>query len=157
MISFGSFCSFLGDLPLEESLSTSISVETDLVKGTCSLSSATRNDLAAGLVDGYVSAMTCARISGVRRLRREEMDRRARRENLASNNVTAFSSNGKLLLISAIHLKSALQKNGDMRCLRTSNSLSNRINLHSSILLTIHLSMSIHHHITICIFRRRSR
>jgi uncharacterized membrane protein len=46
--------------------------------------------------------MTCARISGVRRLRIAEMDRRARRENLASNIVTARSNNGKLLLISVI-------------------------------------------------------
>jgi hypothetical protein len=46
--------------------------------------------------------MTCARISGVRRLRIEEIDRRARRENLASNNVTARSSNGKLLLMSVM-------------------------------------------------------
>ena len=46
--------------------------------------------------------MTCARMSGVRRLRIEEMDRRARRENLASNNVTARSSKGKLLLMSVM-------------------------------------------------------
>lgn len=58
------------------------------------------NDLAAGLVDGYVSVMTCAKMSGVRCLRMEEIDRRARRENLASNNVTALSNNGKLPLIS---------------------------------------------------------
>jgi hypothetical protein len=49
--------------------------------------------------------MTRARISGVRRLRIEEMDRRARSENLASNNVTARSSNGKLLFMSGMRYK----------------------------------------------------
>jgi len=65
-----------------------------------SLSRATSSEIAAGLVDGYVSVMTCAKMSGVRRLRMEEIDRRARRENLASNKVTARSSKGKLLLMS---------------------------------------------------------
>jgi len=64
----------------------------------------TSKDFATGLVEGYVSVMTWAKISGVRRLRMEEIDRRARRENLASNKVTARSSNGKLLLISVIRI-----------------------------------------------------
>ena len=80
-----------------------------------SLSIATSKDLAAGLVDGYVSVMTCARISGVRRLRIEEIDRRARREYLASNNVTARSSNGKLLLMSMMKAEyQCLEANGEM-------------------------------------------
>lgn len=82
------------------STSKSISFDAGLLKEDCSLSTAISKDFAAGLVDGYVSVMTCARMSGVRRLRMEEIDRRARRENLASNSVTALSNNGKLLLIS---------------------------------------------------------
>lgn len=96
MISFGSL--FPGfNL---ESLSISISLDKGFPNVACSLSRAISKDFAAGLVEGYVSVMTCARISGVRRLRMEEMDRRARRENRASNNVTARSNSGKLLLIS---------------------------------------------------------
>lgn len=95
-----SFCSFLALFFDSESIS--ISDEAGFVNVAFSLSMATNSDFAAGLVDGYVSVMTCARISGVRRLRIEEIDRRARRENLASNRVTARSSKGKLLLISAM-------------------------------------------------------
>lgn len=47
-----------------------------------------------------VSAITWARISGVRRFRREEMDLKALNENLASNRATARSRRAKLLLIS---------------------------------------------------------
>lgn len=95
-----SLASFFGLLDAFDSPSISISVETGFVNEACSRSTATSRDFAAGLVDGYVSVITCARISGVRRLRMEEIDRSARRENLASNNVTARSSKGKLLLIS---------------------------------------------------------
>ena len=65
-----------------------------------SRSIATNKDLADGLDDGYVSVITLARMSGVRRLRMEDIDRRALSVNLASKRVTARSSNGKLLLIS---------------------------------------------------------
>lgn len=51
-------------------------------------------------VAGKVSTMTWAMISGVRRLRMMEIDRRARRENLASKRATARSNRAKLLLIS---------------------------------------------------------
>ena len=96
MISLGSF--FPGfDF---DSISDYISVGTGFPNIACSLSRAMSKDFASGLVDGYVSVMTCARTSGVRRLRMEEIDRSARRVNLASNNVTALSNNGKLLLIS---------------------------------------------------------
>jgi len=90
--------SFFVDLTLL-SLSISISFEV-LLNTACSLSRLTRRDFAAGLEAGYVSVMTWARISGVRRLRMEEIDRKALNENLASNSVTARSNNGKLLLIS---------------------------------------------------------
>jgi hypothetical protein len=65
-----------------------------------SLSIATNRDLAEGLVDGYVSVITLVRMSGVRRLRMDEIERRALSVNRASNKVTARSSNGKLLLMS---------------------------------------------------------
>ena len=97
IISLGSF---FGDFDFA-SVSTSISVDAGFSKVAFFLSRASRKDVADGLVDGYVSVMTCAKISGVRRLRIEEIDRRARRENLASKSVTARSSKGKLLLISA--------------------------------------------------------
>jgi hypothetical protein len=97
MISLGSF---FGDFDLN-SVSISISVEAGFPNVAFSLSTASSKDFADGLVDGYVSVITWAKISGVRRFRIEEIDRRARRENLASNNVTARSNKGKLLLISA--------------------------------------------------------
>jgi hypothetical protein len=56
--------------------------------------------LAVGLDAGYVSVMTCAKMSGLNRLRIEEMDLRARRENRASKRVTARSNSAKLLLMS---------------------------------------------------------
>ena len=99
MMSLGSF---FPPLVAFDSPSMSMSDELGLLKVACSLSNATKKDLAAGLVDGYVSVMTWDKISGGRRLRMEEMDRRARRENLASNRVTARSSNGKLILISVM-------------------------------------------------------
>lgn len=52
-------------------------------------------------VAGKASEMTCAMISGVKRLRMMEIDRKARRENLASKSETARSIKAKLLLISA--------------------------------------------------------
>ena len=96
-----SLCSFFPGFDLD-SPSSSISVDVGFPNVACSLSRAMSKDFAAGLVDGYVSVMTCARISGVRRLRVDEIDRRARRVNLASNSVTALSNNGKLLLISVM-------------------------------------------------------
>ena len=105
MISLGSFFPFL----VFDSISISISLETGFPNVIFSLSSATSKDFAIGLVDGYVSAMTCARISGVSRLRMDEIDRRARRENRASKSATARSSNGKLLLISVTEDKALVQ------------------------------------------------
>jgi len=99
-----SFGSFFADFGLA-SLSISISLEEAFPNTACSLSRVWSRDFAAGLVDGYVSVITCARISGVRRLRMEEIERRARRENLASKRVTARSKSGKLLLISAVKSK----------------------------------------------------
>lgn len=99
MISFGSF------LPAFKTLgspSISISDEDGFPNVAFGLPISTSRDCAAGLDDGYVSVMTWARISGVRRLRMDEMDRRARRENLASNSATARSSNAKLLLMSVM-------------------------------------------------------
>jgi len=98
MIALGSFFPFFPGI----SLSTSISFKANFPNVACSLSREMRRDFADELVDGYVSVITWARMSGVRRLRIEEMDRRARSEYLASNRVTARSSNGKLLLISAV-------------------------------------------------------
>ena len=82
-----------------ESPSTSISEENWLCNVACSLPIAAKRLLAIVFDGGYVSAMTWAKISEVRRLRIEEMDRRARRENRASNNVTARSRSAKSALI----------------------------------------------------------
>ena len=86
-----------------ESLSTSISVLAWRPKGTSPLLITLRSCLATAadaLVGGKVSAITCERTSGVRRLRRDEMDRKARNVNRESNSVTARSRRAKLLLIS---------------------------------------------------------
>src|SRR5208282_2130249 len=127
--------------------------ETCFPNKTCSLSRATNKDFAAGLVDGYVSVMTCAKISGVRRLRMDEMDRRARRENLASNNITARSSNGKLLLMSAMkHFMSVFasgRNNGDIR---TRYGFGHRIDLDCAIIFSC-LLRTIHGYIAIIILQ----
>jgi hypothetical protein len=140
-----------------DSPSNSISVGAGFPNVAFSLSRAMSKDFAAGLVDGYVSVMTCARISGVRRLRIEEIDRSARRVNLASNNVTALSNNGKLLLISIMkRAMSVSAKCNEKRCLRTSYSLGNWINLRDPSILAIQLFCTIHSNITIGILRDRS-
>lgn len=69
-----------------------------------SLSIANNKDLATELAAGYISVMTWESMAGVRRLRIEDIDLRARRVNLGSNDVTALSSSGKLLLISEYDL-----------------------------------------------------
>lgn len=85
------------------SLSTSIS-ELDCRPRATSCFPIAASRALATFVDadaaGKVSAMTWERTSGVRRLRSEEMDRRALRENLASNRATARSNKAKLLLMS---------------------------------------------------------
>lgn len=58
------------------------------------------DDEDVGGVAWKVSTTTCPIISGVIRLRNKEIDRRARRENLASKRATALSSSAKLLLMS---------------------------------------------------------
>ena len=61
---------------------------------------AARSALAIGLEDGYVSVMTWVRRSWERCFRMDEMERRTRRVNRASNCDTARSSRTKFALIS---------------------------------------------------------
>jgi hypothetical protein len=99
-----SFCSFLTP-GLDETLaSPSISISDDVCRlnEACGLPIVLSRPLAVELDAGYVSVMTWAIISGLRRLRIEEIDLRARRENLASKRVTALSSRAKLLFISIV-------------------------------------------------------
>jgi hypothetical protein len=97
-----------------ESLSISISEDDCRLKVACSLPMAVRRPLAILFDAGNVSVMTWARISGLSRLRIDEIDRSARRENRASKRLTARSSSAKLFLMSmeissifstAVHIK----------------------------------------------------
>ena len=102
MISFGPV-----DFPVDAVLSlagTSMSISdltSGLGKGTFSLSTAFKSVCAMGLEDGYVSVMTWARRSGERCFRTDDIERRTRSVNRASNCETARSSKMKFALISS--------------------------------------------------------
>ena len=99
MISLGSFL-IPGFEEAFKSLSISISDDDCLLNAACSLPITVSKPFAILFDGGYVSVMTWARTSGLRRLRIDEIDRSARRENRASKRLTARSSSAKLFLMS---------------------------------------------------------